>query len=131
MVNPLTPHSTTSLPTNPVSLEIERPPLPEPARQVTPTAQTIGTGNPGSRQDASQDSGAVRPVEETLDDVNNSLKAWSTGMRFDINEDTQEVVVSLIDNETGEVLRTVPSDAVLKIAKMIVQLQGQTVRTSA
>jgi flagellar protein FlaG len=32
-----------------------------------------------------------------------------------------------VDNTTGEVLRTVPSDAVIQIAKMIVQLQGNQV----
>lgn len=129
MVNPLTPNSSASLPTNPVALEIERPPLPEPARQVTPTGEIIGAGNSAQRQAKHDSTG--KPLEQALEDVNNSLKAWSTGMRFDIDPDAQRVVVSIIDSESGEVLRTVPSDAVIKIAKMIVQLQGQSVSTSA
>jgi flagellar protein FlaG len=52
-------------------------------------------------------------------------------MRFHVDEDAQRVVVSIVDNKTGEVLRTVPSEAVLKVAKMIVQMQGQTVNTRA
>ena len=115
---------------NPVSLEIERPPLPEPARQVTAAGETIGAGDPAQRQ-AHRDETTGKPLEQALDDVNSTLKAWSTGMRFDIDPDAQRVVVSIIDSESGEVLRTVPSDAVIKIAKMIVQLQGQSVRTSA
>lgn len=130
MVNPLTPPSSASMPMNPVALEIERPPLPEPARQVTPAAEVIGSGNAMSHQSGNPDS-AGKLLEEALQDVNDSLKAWSTGMRFDIDPEAQRVVVSIVDSESGEVLRTVPSDAVIRIAKMIVQLQGQSVSTRA
>jgi len=130
MVNPLTPNSSVSLPVNPVALEIERPVLPEPARQVTPSAEVIEAGDSTQRRTAS-DAGSGNALEQALEDVNSNLKAWSTGMRFDVDPEAQRVVVSLIDNETGEVLRTVPSDAVIRIAKMIVQLQGQVVSTHA
>ena len=130
MVNPLTSNSTASLPMNPVALDMERPALPEPAREVTPSAETIAAGDPNQRQ-ADREGSAGQSLGRALEDVNSSLKAWSTGMRFDIDPEAQRVVVSLIDNETGEVLRTVPSDAVIRIAKMIVQLQGQVVSTSA
>ena len=59
------------------------------------------------------------------------MQAWSTGMRFDVDDDAQRVVVSIIDSATGEVLRTVPSDAVIRVAKMIVQLQGKGIDTQA
>lgn len=125
MVNPLSSNSSASLPMNPVALEIERPVLPEPARQVTPSAAVPQTGV------STKDENSGGPMEQALQDINNTLKAWSTGMRFDVDPDAQRVVVSIIDNESGKVLRTVPSDAVIRIAKMIVQLQGQNVRTSA
>ena len=115
---------------NPVSLEIERPPLPEPAREVTPSAEIIGAGNSAKRQ-AEPENVPGKPIEQALEDVNATLQAWSTGMRFDIDPDAGRVVVSIVDSISGEVLRTVPSDAVIKIAKMIVQLQGQSVSTRA
>lgn len=130
MVNPLTSNSSASLPMNPVSLDIERPVLPEPARQVTASSEIIGAGNSNQRQ-ANSEAHDAKPLEHALEDVNSALQAWSTGMRFDIDPEAQRVVVSIVDSTTGEVLRTVPSDAVIKIAKMIVQLQGQSVRTSA
>lgn len=131
MVNPLTSNSSASLPMNPLSLDIERPVLPEPAREVTPSGQVLNAGDSNQRQAGREGRTGGNPLEQALEDVNNSLKAWSTGMRFDIDPEAQRVVVSLVDNETGEVLRTVPTDAVIRIAKMIVQLQGQGVRTSA
>lgn len=71
--------------------------------------------------------GTVNTLDDTLDQINNSLQAWSTGIRFNMDDEAQRLVVSIVDNTTGEVLRTVPSDAVIQIAKMIVQLQGNQV----
>ncbi|WP_426345641.1 flagellar protein FlaG [Alcaligenes sp. HNGD-HTN06] len=71
--------------------------------------------------------GMVNALDDTLDQINDSLQAWSTGIRFNMDDEAQRLVVSIVDNKTGEVLRTVPSDAVIQIAKMIVQLQGNAV----
>lgn len=71
--------------------------------------------------------GMVNTLDDTLDQINSSLQAWSTGIRFNMDDEAQRLVVSIVDNSTGEVLRTVPSDAVIQIAKMIVQLQGNAV----
>lgn len=75
--------------------------------------------------------GIVNTLNDTLDQINNSLQAWSTGIRFNMDDEAQRLVVSIVDNTTGEVLRTVPSDAVIQIAKMIVQLQGNQVSVKA
>lgn len=75
--------------------------------------------------------GMVNTLEETLAQINDALQAWSTSLRFDMDDEAQRLVVSVVDNTTGEVLRTVPSDAVIQIAKMIVQLQGNIVSVTA
>lgn len=93
-------------------------------------ASDTGTATTGHQPDSNlaHDSD---PLERTIEQINDSMKAWSTGMRFEIDEDAQRVVVSIVDSESGEVLRTVPSDAVLRVAKMIVQLQGGTINVRA
>jgi flagellar protein FlaG len=112
------------------------PAQPDPAAQVTPVdgAQS-GRFN---KQADSRELGLKQPIEppkssleKALESVNDSLKAWSTGMRFEMDEDAQRLVVSIIDSATGDVLRTIPSEAVLRVAKMIVQLQGAGVNTQA
>ncbi|HRK84944.1 MAG TPA: flagellar protein FlaG [Alcaligenes faecalis] len=75
--------------------------------------------------------GVVNSLDDTLEQINDSLQAWSTGIRFNMDDEAQRLVVSIVDNSTGEVLRTVPSDAVIQIAKMIVQLQGNAVSVKA
>lgn len=109
---------------------------PDPAVQVAPVEDTQS-----GRFDKQADQRALglrQPIEppqssleKALESVNNSLKAWSTGIRFDMDEDAQRLVVSIVDSASGEVLRTIPSEAVLRVAKMIVQLQGSGVDTKA
>ncbi|HET8702830.1 MAG TPA: flagellar protein FlaG [Castellaniella sp.] len=109
---------------------------PDPAVQVAPVEDTQS-----GRFDKQTDQRALglrQPIEppqssleKALESVNNSLKAWSTGIRFDMDEDAQRLVVSIVDSTSGEVLRTIPSEAVLRVAKMIVQLQGSGVDTKA
>lgn len=109
---------------------------PDPAVQVAPVEDTQS-----GRFDKQADQRALglrQPIEppqssleKALESVNNSLKAWSTGIRFDMDEDAQRLVVSIVDSTSGEVLRTIPSEAVLRVAKMIVQLQGSGVDTKA
>lgn len=73
----------------------------------------------------------VEPVSKALEAINASMQAWSTGMRFDLDEDSQRIVITIVDNASGEVLRTVPTEAVLRVARMITQLQGGAVDTHA
>lgn len=70
-------------------------------------------------------------LEAALESINDSLRAWSTGVRFEMDDDAQRLVISIIDSSTGEVLRQIPSEAVLQVAKMIVKLQGTGVDTHA
>lgn len=102
------------------------------AAPVTPSGQTHPSGT-ATRENTHDDAFHFTntPLEKTLEQLNNAMQAWAIGMRFDIDEDAQRVVVSIVDSETGEVLRTVPSESVIRIAKMIVQLQGGAIDTHA
>ncbi|HLR78925.1 MAG TPA: flagellar protein FlaG [Burkholderiaceae bacterium] len=88
-------------------------------------AGTATSGQQGNNPDAHPS------LDKTLEQLNESMQAWATGMRFDVDEEAQRIVVSIVDSSTGEVLRTVPSEAVLRVAKMIVQLQGSSIDTRA
>lgn len=113
-----------------------QPPQSDPAVRVTPAddarsgrfQQQADPRALGLRESIQEPKSSL---EKALESVNDSLQAWSTGLRFEMDEDAQRLVVSIVDSTTGDVLRTIPSDAVLRVAKMIVQLQGSGVDTEA
>lgn len=130
MINPIksTPVALPAdLTTNELPASITRASVPIPPSENTHKAGLATGRHTHNDLDGSHDT----PLEKTLEQLNESMKAWSTGMRFDIDEDAQRIVVSIIDSTTGEVLRSVPSEAVIRIAKMIAQLQGNAIDTRA
>lgn len=132
MVNPLvsglTPVAT------PLPLAVERPQIqPDPAVKVTASgnAELGGNAAQSGQTGASGAAFTENAVEEALNKVNDAMQAWSTGIRFEVDEDTERMVVKLVNNETGDIIRQVPSEAMLKVAKMITQLQGGGIDTQA
>lgn len=134
MVNPIGANAG-SMPYVPTAADVTRPEsIPEPAVQVTASDKASNSGSASTapkQQPNDQTESENASLDKALEKVNDSMKAWSTGMRFDVDPEAERVVVSIIDSATGEVLRTVPSDAVIRVAKMIVQLQGKSVDTKA
>lgn len=104
---------------------------PEPAVQVTQVAAARNGGNATGYQNGAAPRDGKASVEEAFEEINAAMQAWDTGMRFEIDEDTQQVVVSIVDTKSGDVLRQIPSEEVLHIAKMIAQFQGKLVSTKA
>ena len=67
-------------------------------------------------------------VREKLDEIsellNFEMKARSTNLSFRVDEPTNRVVVKVIDKDSGNVIREVPSEAILKVSKNIEALKG-------
>ncbi len=85
---------------------------------------------------------AVAPAQElpgvhggdtgaALHELGEALKATSIGLRFEIDEDTHRVVTKVIDKETGELIRQVPTEEVMRIARAIDKLQGLFISQAA
>ena len=91
----------------------------------------FGNGRNPFQDEAQSQPVSAQSLESALDDLNKNLEAWSTKLRFEMDPEAQRLVVTVLDSETGDTIRTIPSDAVIRVAKMIVNLQGQVVKTQA
>ncbi len=70
-------------------------------------------------------------LSQALRGLNEKLLAWSTNLRFEVDDDTSRVVVQVVDAATGEVVRQIPSEEVLNMSKALGKLQDLAFRTSA
>lgn len=91
------------------------------ANRVTPAVEAQGAG---TQPDDDELNNAVR-------DLNSRLSAWSTNLRFELDEDTSRVVVQVVDIETGDVVRQIPSEEVLHMSKMLGKLRDLSFHVSA
>jgi flagellar protein FlaG len=63
--------------------------------------------------------------------ANEALKTISTGVEFAVDSETGTTVVRVVEQQTGTVLRQMPSKEMLDIAQALDRLQGLLIRNSA
>ena len=108
-------------------------PLTADVRQVRATQNSSST--PVQTAQAVEQTQKVEPsrqqVEEAAKTVNEFLKPINNAINFSLDEDTGITVVKVIDVATKEVIRQIPSEEMLVIAKAIDQMKGLLVQQKA
>lgn len=66
-------------------------------------------------------------LKTAVDKLNQSMTAASQDLQFSVDEDTKQTVVKLIDRNTLEVLRQMPSKEALDIAKSLDKAMGKLI----
>ncbi len=67
---------------------------------------------------------AVKKVQEYIAPFNDALE-------FSLNDDTNQMVVKIIDRDTKEVIRQMPSEEMIAVAKALDNIKGLFVKQSA
>lgn len=53
-------------------------------------------------------------LKEAIDDINSALYSYNKSLRFELHEETNELVVKVLNTKTDEIIRQYPSDEVLE-----------------
>lgn len=69
-------------------------------------------------------------LQKAADKVNTVVNLYASELKFTV-DDKEGVVVKVINTDTKEVIRQIPSEEMLKIAKSIDQLRGLLVHQKA
>ncbi|CAM3928524.1 flagellar protein FlaG [Kerstersia gyiorum] len=79
-----------------------------------------------------QDETPSSPVlEEALAKLNQSMQAWATRLNFVADKEAQRIVIRIIDSDSGEVIKTIPSEAVLHAARLLNNQTGAAATIAA
>lgn len=70
-------------------------------------------------------------VQDIVKDVNEFIKPFNNSLQFSIDGETGTTVVKVIDMETEKVIKQIPSEEMLALAKAIGQLKGLLVKQEA
>lgn len=74
---------------------------------------------------------ARKEVSDAVRKINESTLGTTQGLEFSIDEDSKEIVVKVIDQNTKEVLRQMPSKEALEIAKSLDKMRGLLLNQTA
>lgn len=89
-----------------------------------PPLNNLKITNPKEKETPEELQGAVSAVNDFVSNLNNSL-------RFSIDEDTGNTIVKVVDATTKEVIKQIPSEEMVAIAKALDKLQGMLVHQKA
>lgn len=85
-----------------------------------------------NRVQQNQDTGSAKATVEptatelkaAVESANEALKANKSDLQFTLDPDLKKPVVKIIDRETKDVLRQIPSVEMLELSKAIEKMQG-------
>lgn len=122
-VSPVATPSGVALPAVPQSTAAALPPVAGAAEPAI--APAISPAVEGQAVEAASD------IRRAIGELTEVLRTTSIGLRFEIDEVTNRVVTKVIDKETGELIRQMPTEEVLRFARALDRLQGVFVRQAA
>ncbi len=67
-------------------------------------------------------------VRAAADKINEFIESFTSDLQFTIDKDTEKMVVKVVNRKSGDVIRQIPSETALKIAKALDELKGLIIR---
>mgnify|MGYP003384680051 CR=1 FL=1 len=71
-------------------------------------------------------SSATQKIEETVSDLNSFVQNVQRSIQFSVHDDTGRSVITVTDKESGDVIRTFPSEDVLAMAAYLAENKAQS-----
>ncbi|WP_025821651.1 flagellar protein FlaG [Shewanella marina] len=114
--SPFTPSVDVNSPTQQVAVQSQQ------AQQRV----NAGTASEQAKQDDQDKDEALKGLVAELSD---HFALTRTGIEFRVDEDSGRNVVSVLDQDSGEVLRQIPSEEALKMAEKLADVAGLLMKT--
>jgi len=103
--------------------------------QAESITKTVREGNSGVEADLTTSTQPPIPTKEQLEQaaagITNALRGTTSRLQIDIDPDLQQAVFKVINGESGEVIRQIPSQELLDLAKHLDKAKGILVRQRA
>lgn len=74
---------------------------------------------------------SAEQLKEAAAQANDFIKPFNGSLHFQVDQETGTTVVKVLDTETKEVIKQIPSEDMLNLAKALDQLKGLLVKQQA
>lgn len=105
----------------------------EESRTIKPVPKSEGSSTRKLGQDkkeAARESGNTfitmdpEKLQELTEEIQEYVKDLSISLKFELNDKTGDTVIQVLNQETGEVIRQIPPEDLLKLREKLLELQG-------
>ncbi|MBV2263239.1 MAG: flagellar protein FlaG [Thauera sp.] len=105
------------------------------ASDTPPETAAVNELRATQRPEQAGNQAGAEPDRETLlqavEDVRKAIEPVAQNLLFSIDDDTGRTIVKVVDAQTDEVIRQMPSEEVLAISKAIDKLKGVLIQQKA
>ena len=107
-----------------------------PARNQTESAASVETRPENVQQNANTQEQAQRvpsagELQKALEEVEKAVAPMAQSLQFSLDKDSGRTVVKVMDTDTNEVIRQIPTEEVLAISKAVDKLKGLLIKQQA
>jgi len=115
---------------NPVPLNLAKE---SPWTQVLAGQRAAGTGalEAADAPDGAVEEATPAQIETAVHEINANLATRSISLQFEIDQDTDKLIVKVVDQANGVVIRQIPNEEVVRIAKVMGKAPGLLVSQQA
>ena len=101
------------------------------AARTTNTTSVAASGNTPGVSTAPQTQPTLDQVQQALEQVQQVVRPLAQSLQFSIDKDTHGTVVKIVDTETNKVIRQIPSEEMLQMAKALDKFTGLLMKQQA
>lgn len=104
---------------------VKHPPMAEAAKSAATLEMPVKAVKPTTEVTTRE------TLKQATEMINKVIQSLSRNIEFTVDEETKENVVKVMDTETGELIRQMPSEETLAIAKALDKFQGLIIQQKA
>ncbi|KJS19056.1 MAG: flagellar protein FlaG [Clostridiaceae bacterium BRH_c20a] len=101
-----------------------------PVKRVEPVGKQIGNSdaniknNTNKGQNSEQQRNSEEEIISAIESANKHFEIYDKRLEFSIHEKTKEIMVKIIDSNTDEVIKEIPSQKILDMIANMMELAG-------
>jgi flagellar protein FlaG len=100
-------------------------------RAPAPAGNTVAKEAAGTPSPAAQPVASREKVLEAVAAINRAAKALNNSVQLSLDTDSGDAVVRVIDSETGQLIRQIPSEEALELRRAIERVAGLLIHRTA
>lgn len=105
---------------------------PQGSARLRDASLTVQVQDPVASEPASPGNpGGLEELRAAVEKIQEFVSSTASDIKFSIDEDSGRTVVKVVDRETQEIIRQIPSQEMLDLAQALDKLQGLLIRQKA
>ncbi len=100
--------------------------IPQATRQIGAGSSSAAVVAPPAGAKVSEEQ-----IAKALEGINKTMQNLSAGLEFSVDADSNRTIVKVVDRQTQEIIRQMPTKEALEIAKALDKLQGLLIHQKA